>query len=224
MSYPVTFEADYVERRNRLTAFFRLILVIPLAIVLSLYGIVAYIAIVMAWFVIVITGKFPGGLYDFVAGFLRFTARVTAYGLLLSDPYPPFGGSPDASYPVRMEFAGPLEPYSRVRTLFRIILAIPIVFVRYAMNILLEIGAVGAWIVIVITGKMPRGLFDLMVLANSYTARSDAYLFLLTETYPPFQDEQTRAAGAPGPPTSTAPPMPPPQTTPPTPPAGPPIP
>ncbi len=34
-----------------------------------------------------------------------------------------------------------------------------------------------------------------MVLANSYTARSDAYLGLLTETYPPFQDEQTRAAG-----------------------------
>jgi hypothetical protein len=52
-----------------------------------------------------------------------------------------------------------------------------------------------AWVVIVITGKMPRGLFDLMVLANSYTARSDAYLYLLTETYPPFQDEQTRAAG-----------------------------
>jgi hypothetical protein len=44
---------------------------------------------------------------------------------------------------------------------------------------------------------MPRGLFDVMVLANSYIARSDAYLFLLTETYPPFQDEMTRAAGLP---------------------------
>ncbi len=66
---------------------------------------------------------------------------------------------------------------------------------RYVMGILLEIGAIAAWFVILITGKMPRGLFDLMVLANSYTARSDAYVFLLTETYPPFQDEQTRAAG-----------------------------
>ncbi len=64
------------------------------------------------------------------------------------------------------------------------------------MNLLLEIGAFAAWVVIVITGKLPRGLFDLMVLANSYTARTDAYLFLLTETYPPFQDEQTRAAGS----------------------------
>ena len=67
---------------------------------------------------------------------------------------------------------------------------------RYVMDLLLEIGAFAAWVVIVITGKLPRGLFDLMVLANSYMARSDAYLFLLTETYPPFQDEHTRAAGA----------------------------
>lgn len=63
------------------------------------------------------------------------------------------------------------------------------------MALLLEIAAVAAWFVIVVTGKLPRGLFDVMVLANSYTARSDAYLFLLTETYPPFQDEHTRSAG-----------------------------
>ena len=56
-------------------------------------------------------------------------------------------------------------------------------------------GAFAAWVVIVITGKLPRGLLDLMVLANSYLARSDAYLFLLTETYPPFQDDETRGAG-----------------------------
>jgi hypothetical protein len=50
----------------------------------------------------------------------------------------------------------------------------------------------------VILGRLPRGLFDVMVLGNSYIARSDAYIYLLTETYPPFQDEQTRAAGLPG--------------------------
>ena len=94
-----------------------------------------------------------------------------------------------------MRFAGPLERYSRAKTFFRLFLAIPIVILRYAMSLLLEIGALGAWFVILFTGKMPRGLFDLMVLANSYTARSDAYLYLLTETYPPFQDEQTRSAG-----------------------------
>jgi hypothetical protein len=204
VSYPVTFEADYVERRNRLTAFIRLILAIPLMIWLYVYALVAYVAIVIAWFAIVITGRYPQGLYDFVAGFVRFVARFTAYTVLLCDPYPPFGGSPDPAYPVRMEFE-PLEHYSRLKTLLRIILAIPILILRYVMGLLLEIGAIAAWVVIVITGKMPRGLFDLMVLAASYTVRSDAYLVLLTETYPPFQDEQTRAAGTPGPPIPESP-------------------
>jgi hypothetical protein len=199
MSYPVTFEADYVEQRNRLTAFFRLLLMIPVVIVLYLFGIIASIAIVIAWFAIVLTGHYPAGLYKFVADFNRFLARVTAYGALLTDAYPPFSGAADPAYPVRMEFEGPLESYSRLKTLLRIILAIPILVLRYVMGLLLEIGAIAAWIVIVVTGKMPRGLFDLMVLANSYTARSDAYLYLLTETYPPFQDEQTRAAGTSGP-------------------------
>jgi Domain of unknown function (DUF4389) len=195
MSYPVTFEADYIERRSRLSAFFRLILIIPLAIWLYFYALVAYVAIVIAWFAIVITARYPRGLYDFVAGFVRLVARVSAYGALLCDPYPPFGGSDDPAYPVRMQFAGPLDPYSRLKTLLRILLAIPILILRYVMNLLLEIGAVAAWVIILVTGKMPRGLFDLMVLANSYIARSDAYLLLLSETYPPFQDEQTRAAG-----------------------------
>jgi uncharacterized protein DUF4389 len=204
VSYPVTFEADYVERRSRLTAFFRLILAIPLMIWLYVYALLAYIAIVIAWFAILITGTYPQGLYGFVAGFTRFLARFTAYTALLCDPYPSFGGSDDPAYPVRMRFER-LEHYSRLKTLFRVILAIPILVLRYVMGLLLEIGAIAAWIVIVITGKMPRGLFDMMVLANSYTARSDSYIYLLSETYPPFQDEQTRSAGTPGPPTGQMP-------------------
>ncbi len=195
MTYPVTFEADYTEPRNRLSAFFRLLLVIPLAIWLYLYGILNWFAVVIAWFAIVFTGHYPRGLYEFVAGYVRCLTRVTAYGALLCDPYPPFSGSDDPNYPVRMHFTGPLDSYSRVKTLFRFILAIPILVVRYIMGLLIEVGAFAAWVMIVITGKLPRGLFDLLILANSYTARSDAYLFLLTESYPPFQDEQTRSAG-----------------------------
>lgn len=199
MSYPVIFQADYVERRNRLSTFFRLILVIPLVIWLYFYAIVASIALVIAWFAIVFTGHYPRGLYNFVAGYTRFITRVTAYGALLCDAYPSFGGSPDPAYPVRMEFAGPLDPYSRLKTLFRIILAIPIVILRYVVNLLLQIGAFAAWFVILFTGKMPRGLYDLMVFANSYTARSDAYIYLLTETYPPFEADHPLDAGAPDP-------------------------
>lgn len=195
MSYPVTFEVDYTEGRSRLTALVRWVLVIPQVVLLYIYGIAAFVAVVIAWFAIVITARYPKGLYEFVAGFLRYATRVVGYAVLLCDPYPPFNGSQDPPYPIRLIFDGPLERYSRLKTLLRVILAIPILILRYVMNLLLEIGAVAAWFMILITGKMPRGLFDLMVLANSYTARSDAYLFLLTETYPPFQDEQTRAAG-----------------------------
>lgn len=207
MPYPVTFEADYVERRSRLTTFFRLILLIPLAIVAYVYGIIAFAVLIISWFAMVITGGYPRPLYDFVAGFTRFMTRVTAYGALLCDPYPPFWGHDDRSYPVRMEFT-PLERYSRAKAFFRIILAIPIFVLRYVMQLLLEISAIFAWFIIVVLGKLPRGLHDMMVLANSYIARSDAYLYLLTETYPPFQDEQTRTAGgppAPVPPSSEQP-------------------
>ncbi len=197
-SYPVTFEADYIEHRNRLTTFFRLILMIPLAIWLYIYAIVAGIVLVIAWFAIVITGHYPRGLYDFVAGYTRFITRATAYGALLCDPYPSFGGSPDPAYPIRMEFE-PLDHYSRLKTLVRIILAIPIVIMRYIIGLLLEVGAIAAWFVILFTGKMPRGLYDLMVFANSYTARSDAYIFLLTETYPPFEADHPLDAGTPAP-------------------------
>ena len=79
----------------------------------------------IAWFAIVFTARYPVGLYDFVAGYLRFLTRFTAYAALLCDPYPPFGGAPDDSYPVRLEFAGPLEQLQPRKTFFRFILAIP---------------------------------------------------------------------------------------------------
>ena len=195
MAYSVSYVADYVEPRNRLTAFFRMILAIPIFIWVALYGIVAEIAVFIAWFVVVIRGRYPEGLYRFVAGFVEVEVQATAYAVLLSEPYPPFtpGSKPD--YPVRMQFAGPLPQYSRLKAFFRWLLAIPILVVRYVAQLLLEITAIAAWAVSVVLGRLPRGLFDPMVLANSYIARSDAYLFLLTETYPPFQDEQTRMAG-----------------------------
>jgi hypothetical protein len=194
MSYPVTFEVDYIERRSRLSTFFRILLAIPMLIWLYIYGIIVWLGVIIAWFVIVVTGRFPAGLYRFVAGGVRLFARGLAYVALLCDQYPPFTPE-DTDYPVRMHFDGPLPHYNRGKTLFRFILAIPILILRYVINVLLEIAALAAWFVILALGRMPRGLFDVMVLANSYVARSDAYLFLLTETYPPFQDETTRAAG-----------------------------
>jgi hypothetical protein len=188
MSYPVNFEADYVEPRNRVSAFFRMFLTIPLLVVGLFYAFAAELAIAGAWFAIVFTGRYPDGLYNFVAGFLRFGTRANGYALLLCDEYPPFSGEEGGGYPIRLQIGAPLPAYSRVKTLFRIVLAIPVAVLRYIATLLMEVTAFAAWFVILFTGRMPRGLYDAMVQANAYIARSDAYLFLLTETYPPFSE------------------------------------
>jgi hypothetical protein len=194
VSYPVRFEADYAARRDRLSVLFRAVLLIPPALLLLVYAVAGGIAIVAAWFAIVITARYPDSLYEFVAGYTRFLTRVTGYAMLLCDPYPPFSGGDDPEYPVRLTFARPLEQYSRWRTLLRPILAIPLVIVRYMLVLVLALGAAVSWLVIVITGGMPPSLFDLMVQLDSYAARSDAYLFLMAETYPPFDDRAAEPA------------------------------
>jgi hypothetical protein len=195
MDYPVSFSVAFPARLSRLSTFFRLILAIPLFIWLYIWGIVTWFAVLFAWVAIVITGRYPAGLYRFVAGFVTLLSLTTAYTACVVDRYPPFVPGDAYDYPVQMHFAGPLPSYSRLKTFFRALLAIPILVLRYVLNLLLEIGSVAAWFTILVIGRLPRGLFDMLVLVNSYTARSDAYLFLLTETYPPFQDDQTRAAG-----------------------------
>jgi uncharacterized protein DUF4389 len=187
--YPVTFEADYVEQRSRLTTFFRWLLVIPQLIVMYFYGLAAGVVVVVAWFALLFTGRYPQGMYDFVAGFIRYSTYVNGYFYLLCDPYPPFGGDPDLGYPVRLEIGPPKESYSRLKVFFRFILAIPVLLIMYAMQIVAQIGAFIAWFAIVVLGRQPRGLQDMIVLGLSYQQRVYPYLALLTEDWPPFVDD-----------------------------------
>jgi Domain of unknown function (DUF4389) len=195
LEYPVSFQADYVESHSRLTSFFRGLLAIPVLLWVGIYGIAALFVWIAAWFAIVFTGRYPEGMYRFMADFITVEVGATSYNALMVDPYPPFTAGSKPDYPIRMQFDGPLPKYSRLKTFFRGILAIPIYIARYVAQIMLNVCAFFAWIMCTLTAKLPRGLFDPMVLASSYIARSDAYLFLLTETYPPIQDHQTRTAG-----------------------------
>ena len=79
-----------LEDRNRLTVAFRIILVIPQIIVLVVLGIAAWVAVIIGVFVVLFTGQWPAGLRDFVVGVFRWSTRVNAYLLLLTDEYPPF--------------------------------------------------------------------------------------------------------------------------------------
>ena len=81
MPYPVTFKADYVEKRSRLTTFFRLILAIPHFIAVFFYFLAAEVVVIIAWFALLFTGRYPQGMYDFVAGSLRYQTRVYGYAL-----------------------------------------------------------------------------------------------------------------------------------------------
>jgi hypothetical protein len=184
----VSFHADYAERRSRLTTFFRVILVIPHAILLYLWSIAAAVAVVIAWFALVLTARYPRGLFDFVASFLRYSTAVYGYLFLLTDDYPPFGGETSA-YPVRLTIGPPQGRYSRAKAFFRIVLAIPVMIVLYAMQIVAEVGALLAWFAIVIVGRQPKGLQDMTVLGTSYQQRATAYFCLLSERWPPFTDE-----------------------------------
>lgn len=66
-------------------------LAIPHYIVLSVLGIAAVFCVIIAWFAILFTGKYPRGLFDFVTGVFRWSLRVAAYSfLLVTDDYPPF--------------------------------------------------------------------------------------------------------------------------------------
>lgn len=89
--YPATLElAPPAIERNRLTAAFRIILAIPHLILLWILGMAWACTTVIAWFAIVLTGRYPVGLYHFGVGVFQWSIRVEAYVFLLCDEYPPF--------------------------------------------------------------------------------------------------------------------------------------
>jgi hypothetical protein len=90
-AYPAHVELPVVaEPRDRLTVAFRPILVIPHLLAIWAIGFAWAITTIIAWFAILFTGEYPALLYHFATGALRWTTRVEAYLLLLTDDYPPF--------------------------------------------------------------------------------------------------------------------------------------
>ena len=81
-----------VERDlNRWLPLVKWLLAIPHSIVLVFLWLAALVAVIIAWFAILITGTYPRGLFDFVEGVFRWSNRVTAYAVtLVTDQYPPF--------------------------------------------------------------------------------------------------------------------------------------
>jgi hypothetical protein len=168
-------------RRNRLTVFFRLLLAIPHFIVVALWGIVAELALIVSWFAALFMGRVPNGLHDFIAGWVRYSTRVTAYVFLLADPFPPFGAG--GSYPVDIRI-DPAQPQSRLTVFFRIILAIPALLLTYVFRAVNQLVAFLGWFYALATGRMNEGMRNISAWLLRYETQTWAYLFLLTGRYP----------------------------------------
>ena len=82
--------APALEDRNRVTTLLRIFMVIPHLVVLTFLGIAAFVCFVIAFFAVLFTGRWPDGLRTFVVNVFRWSLRVMAYFMLLTDEYPPF--------------------------------------------------------------------------------------------------------------------------------------
>lgn len=179
---PVNLRVEDDLRRSRLTVFFRLLLTIPHFVWLVLWGIVVVLALIVAWFATLATGRLPDAFHRFFSAYLRYETHVFAFLLLVANPFPGFAGAA-GSYPIDVEIA-PRESQNRWKTLFRIFLAIPAVLLNSALNGPLYVAAFLGWFVCLALGRMPEGLRNLGAYVLRYSAQLYAYLYLLTDSYP----------------------------------------
>jgi Domain of unknown function (DUF4389) len=198
--YPVTFSVDYPDRKlNRLTTFFRIFTVIPIAIVVGMlpggsvgsYG--EYGAMVTAGSLIfapivlmlLFRKKYPRWWYEWNLEFLRFANRIGVYVALMDDEYP----STDEMQAVHLDFAYPdAERLERGLPLVKWLLAIPHYFVLFFLYIGVFFAVVFAWFAILFSGRYPRGLFGFVEGTIRWHNRVVGYAFsLVTDQYPPFR-------------------------------------
>lgn len=176
------FDVSYLDRRNRLTIFFRIILAIPHSILLALWGWVTQVSALLQWLVIVFTGKRNEGLHSFNNAYLEYSARVSGYTGLLHDTWPGFA-TERRGEPVhyRMDYH---QEANRLTTLLRLLWIIPALLVAMVFSIAAAFVQLIAWFVIVITGRLPRGMFDFLLRFTRLSVALSAYMLLLTDEYP----------------------------------------
>ena len=193
--YAARLTVDYPERLDRLTTFFRMIWILPVAFVLSLVSVTGdgarsggavlgglWVAIAL---MIAVRMLYPRWWFDFARELTRFGARVGAYFALLTDRFP--STVDEQSVHLEIDYPDVQRDLNRWLPLVKWILAIP----HYVVLVLLIIGAIVAiviaWFAILITGRYPRPLFDYVVGVGRWSLRVNAYaLLLVTDRYPPF--------------------------------------
>jgi hypothetical protein len=203
--YAARLEIDYPQRLDRLTTFFRVIWIIPIAIILSLLSASAYWTEVSdtgetftrtsggiasglflaTLLLIVFRQRYPRWWFDFARELARFSMRVGAYFLLLTDLYP--STVDEQSVHLEIDYPDVERDLNRWLPLVKWLLAIPHIIVLAVLWVAAVFVVIIAWFAILFTGRYPRGLFDFVVGVARWSLRVEAYAILLvTDVYPPF--------------------------------------
>ena len=191
----VTFDVTYTESRSRLTSAFRYILALPHLLFAGLWGYAANILAFLQWFVILFTGRRNQGMWDFQRAYLGYEARVSSYASLLYDEYPNFG-STWRDEPVAFGFDFRPDA-NRLTSALRLIWIIPALFISFFLGIAVFFILFVSWVVIIVTGRHPRGMWDFTARVYRFSFELSAYAMLMTDEYPRYDGSA---------PTSTLPP------------------
>ncbi len=197
--YPIDVHATYGDgMRSRGLAALGIILLkalflLPHLIILAVLGWAAQLVAWLGYWVIAFTGELPEFFHTFPMRVLQWQTRATGWLLTLDDGYPPFVWE-GAEYGTEMTVDEPPGPRSRLFGILGIVLLKPVaaiphivvlVFVLFAAYIASWIG----YIVVLFSGKLPEGIFRFAVGAVRWSQRVAAWLYSLTDEYPPFRME-----------------------------------
>jgi hypothetical protein len=204
-AYPARLQVDYPEQHDRVATLFRVVLVIPIAIVLGVLtagatktvydqsgdvvstttGGIAAGLFTATLLMILFRRRYPRWWFDFALEVARFGARVGAYMGLLSDQYP--STVEEQSVHLDLDYPDAERDLNRWLPLVKWVLVIPHLILLVLLSVAAFVAVVIAWFTILITGRYPRGLFDFVVGVARWWLRVQAYAFLLvTDRYPPF--------------------------------------
>ena len=130
--------------------------------------------------------RYPRWWFDFMLEFTRFSTRVGAYVLLLTDRYP---STVDAqAVHLDIDYPDVERDLNRALPLIKWLLAIPHYVVLVVLGLGVAVCTVIAWFSVLFTGRYPEAFFDFVVGTLRWSLRVNAYAFILaTDEYPPFR-------------------------------------